>query len=359
MVREEILRAVAEPKARDLRSEFLVIPEDLGPKDLRVVFQIAVQIGRADVQVGELAEGRRHDPESPSEAISVVGVPGVRPDRRVGEKINRMTATRPRMNQSVEPEDLTAYAFLSEPSLSPDASFVVIAVHRAILDKDEYEGNLWVVPRDGTGPRELTTAGKDSAPKIAPDGKRILFTSKRDIGKDDKGNSLYLIPLDGGEARLLLRRKQRIEVHTWPPDDRRLVFLGNDFPRGFASHVHLWSIKAAGGKPERLDSLDRNLSNSLNCDIRMGGMNSEPKWVGDRIYFVVAEGGAVHLYVLRVKDRKAELLVGGNRSVGAFQATEGAVVFTAMENGYPPEFYSWKGGKGGIRSLTTFNKDLD
>jgi len=77
MVREEILRAVAETKACDLRSEFLVVPEDLGPKDLRIVFQIAVQIGRADVQVGKLAEGRRHDPENPSEAISVVGAPGV------------------------------------------------------------------------------------------------------------------------------------------------------------------------------------------------------------------------------------------------------------------------------------------
>src|SRR5256885_305910 len=290
-----------------------------------------------------------------------------------------MTATRPRMNQSVEPEALTAYAFLSEPSLSPDASFVVIAVHRAILDKDEYEGNLWVVPRDGTGPRELTTAGKDSAPKIAPDGKRILFTSRRDIGKDDKGNSLYLIPLDGGEARLLLRRKEGIEGHTWSPDgrrilflsnvgedeedvrtirrinfwfndkgfiynvrkhvflidletkevkqltkgefdvtkaawshagrqiayvaqtddrrpylqdlflydvgskkksqltkhnleiasvawspdDRQLAFLGNDFPRGFASHNHLWLVGASGGAPTRLDDLDRSHQNGL------------------------------------------------------------------------------------------------
>src|SRR2546421_7117713 len=144
MVREEILRAVAETKARDLRSEFLVIPEDLGPKDLRVVFQIAVQIGRADVQVGELAEGRRHDPENPSEAISVVGVPVVRLARRTRRKINRMKATRPRMTQSAEPEDLTTYAFLSEPSLSPDASFAVIAVHHAVLDKDESEGNLWL-----------------------------------------------------------------------------------------------------------------------------------------------------------------------------------------------------------------------
>src|SRR5205807_10461520 len=39
--------------------------------------------------------------------------------------------------------------------------------------------------------------------------------------------------------------------------------------------------------PRRLDSLDRNLSNSLNSDVRMGGANSDPKWVGSRIYFLV------------------------------------------------------------------------
>lgn len=382
------------------------------------------------------------------------------------------------MSRPVEPEDLTAYAFLSEPSLSPDGALVALSVHRPLMDKekDEYEGNLWLVPVKGGAPRQLTTSDKDSGPKFSPDGGRIAFTSRRDMGKDDKGNGLYVIPVDGGEARLLLRRKEGIEgpawspdgsrilllsnvgaddedvrtirrynfwfndkgyiynlrkhafvldsaggeakpltqgefdvvkaawshdgeriaylattddlhpylvdlfildvatgratqltkhnleidTFAWSPDDTALALLADDLPRGFASHLHLWRIDASSGALTRLDGLDRNLSNSLNSDVRMGGVNAEPKWVGDRIVFPVADGGSVHLYALHLPDRKAEVLVGGERSVEAFQVHGSTVVFTAMERTRLPELYALDGK---VRTLTSFNakavQDLD
>ena len=382
------------------------------------------------------------------------------------------------MPRPVEPEDLTAYTFLGEPSLSPDGKLVAISAHRALMDKDkdEYEGNLWLVPVAGGVPRQLTTSGKDGGPKFSPDGARVAFTSRRDMGKDDKGNGLYVIPADGGEARLLLRRKEGVEgtawspdggrilflsnvgedeedVRTvrrlnfwfnekgfiynlrkhlfavdvatgavkqltqgeidvqkaawshhgaqiaflaviddqhpyladafvldvgagtatqvtdhrmeidsvvWSPDDRRLLLVGDDLPRGFASHLHLWTVDVGGGRPTRLDALDRNVSNGLNCDVRMGGLNVEPKWVGDRIVFPIADGGSVHLYSVKPSDRKASLLVGGERSVEAFQVHGDTVIFTAMEHGRLPELYALQGE---IRGLTSFNakasQDMD
>ena len=373
------------------------------------------------------------------------------------------------MAKAIQPEDLAAYSMLSEPSLSPDATFAAISVHRARLDKDEYEGHIWIVPLDGKAPRRLTTGGKDGAPKVSPDGNRILFTSKRGMGKEDKGNALYSIRTGGRTAKLVLRRKEGIEgpawspdgkrvlflsnvgeddedvrtirrinfwfndkgfiynlrkhafilnlttnavkqltkgefdvtkaawshdgkriaylaqtedlrpylqdlfvldvasgkttqltKHTmeiasvaWSPDDRRLVLRGDDLPRGFASHEHLWMLNAKGGTPERLDSMDRNASNSLNCDVRMGGMNSDPKWVGDRIYFVVAEGGGAHLYALDVASRCTTLVVGGERSIEAFQANDRALIFTGMETMSLPELYRFESEP---RKLTSFNE---
>ena len=151
-----------------------------------------------------------------------------------------------------------------------------------------------------------------------------------------------------------------LECVAWSPDDAALVLLGDNLPRGFASHAHLWRIAASGGTPERLDAFDRNLSNSLNCDVRMGGVNAEPKWVGDCIYFVAADGGAVHLYSLDVRSGKTALLVGGERSVEAFQVNGETVVFTAMEGVRPPELYWFDGA---VHALTAFNesarKELD
>src|SRR6266508_1662395 len=374
-----------------------------------------------------------------------------------------------RMAKAVQPEDLAAYSMLSEPSLSPDGAFAALSVHRARLDKDEYEGNIWIVPLDGKAPRRLTTSGKDGAPKVSPDGKRILFTSKRGLGKEDKGNALYVIRTKAGAAKLVLRRKEGIEGpawspdgkrvlflsnvgqddedvrtirrinfwfndkgfiynlrkhvfllnlatkavkqvtkgevdvtkgawshdgkriayiaqtedlrpylqdvfvievasgkttqltnHTmeiasvaWSPDDRRLVLRGDDLPRGFASHEHLWIVDAKGGTPERLDSMDRNLSNALNCDVRMGGMSPDPKWVGDHIYFVAAEGGGVHLYSIDVKSRRATLVVGGERSIEAFQVNDRARIFTGMETMSLPELYRLDTEP---RKLTSFNE---
>ena len=78
----------------------------------------------------------------------------------------------------------------------------------------------------------------------------------------------------------------------------------------------------------------------------MGGMNPDPKWVGDRIYFVAAEGGGVHLYsldvaswiapgTLHVFDLQQEMLDHTLRRAGPLAARMHATQGDARSLPYP------------------------
>src|SRR5205823_4207160 len=125
------------------------------------------------------------------------------------------------------------------------------------------------------------------------DGRQIAYVAQTDDRRPYL-QDLFIYEVASKKKRQLTKHNMEIASVAWSPDDRQLAFLGNDFPRGFASHNHLWLIGASGGSPTRLDDLDRSLQNGLNSDVRLGGVNSDPKWVGDRIYHLVAEGGSVH-----------------------------------------------------------------
>jgi dipeptidyl aminopeptidase/acylaminoacyl peptidase len=127
------------------------------------------------------------------------------------------------------PEDLVKFKTLSDPSLSPDGGLVVFSVSQADLENDVYVSDLWMTDINNGSSKRFTTSGKDFDPKWSPDGKSILFVSKRGLSKDEKGNELYVIPSDGGEARRLLKRKEGIESPIWSHDSKRIAFLSSVF----------------------------------------------------------------------------------------------------------------------------------
>lgn len=71
------------------------------------------------------------------------------------------------------------------------------------MDKKEnkYFSDIWIMDVSGRNRRQLTFGKFDSSPRVSPDGKFLAFTSKRE--KDSQGTELYILPLEGGEARLV------------------------------------------------------------------------------------------------------------------------------------------------------------
>jgi len=187
----------------------------------------------------------------------------------------------------VEIMDLAKIRAVSSPQISPDGESAVF-VHTVMdFEKDEYLGDLWIADLETGEARQFTSGRrKDGNPRWSPDGKRILFTSKPPAKEDDekKKAQLYVIDVDGGEARQLTDLETGVEGPRWSPDGKRILFLSNvervdrgesDVKvidrlvykfngKGFFENLrkHLFTISAKGGKPKQVTEGEYDVANA-------------------------------------------------------------------------------------------------
>lgn len=127
----------------------------------------------------------------------------------------------------LSPQDVARLQFVTAAVASPDGRHV--AFLRQVprnLEKDP-DGpawtELWVFDVAGGRERPFVT-GKVEAGQIqwTADGRHIAFLAKRG---DDKHRGLYLIPVDGGEARKAAELKSDIQTYALAPDNRRVAVV--------------------------------------------------------------------------------------------------------------------------------------
>lgn len=213
-----------------------------------------------------------------------------------------------------------------------------------------YGGDLWLVGTGGGVARRITThPGLELFPKFSPDGKTIAFT-----GQYDGNFGVYTIPAEGGEPKQLTflpnavhvaeRMGPEDEVINWMPDGKRILFLSrrDTFNSWFG---RLFTVSVDGGLPVRLpidkggltsfspdgeqiayNRIFRNFrtwkrytggmaqkiaiynfkSNSYEQLGNYEGTDTFPMWHGDTIYFVSDRGTEhrmnLHAYSLKTKE---------------------------------------------------------
>ncbi|MFT7587539.1 MAG: dipeptidyl aminopeptidase/acylaminoacyl peptidase [Cellvibrionaceae bacterium] len=129
------------------------------------------------------------------------------------------TAKRP-----VAAEDLYSIPTITGAEISPDGSHVIYSQQRVDRKTEKKYSNLWLAPADGScKPRQFTYGDHvDTAPSWSPDGRSIAFMSNR---KDTKQIQLYILPMNGGEARPLTDIKGSINGFSWSPDSQKLAIV--------------------------------------------------------------------------------------------------------------------------------------
>jgi dipeptidyl aminopeptidase/acylaminoacyl peptidase len=123
--------------------------------------------------------------------------------------------------------DLFRFKRIADAQISPDGELVAY-VHTAVdLAGNSSCSTIWLVPTSGTEPpRPLTnTTKKDRHPRWSPDGKQILFESNR---SDDF--QLWVIAVEGGEARKLTSIATEASHGIWSPDGQWIAFVSTVWP---------------------------------------------------------------------------------------------------------------------------------
>jgi len=134
------------------------------------------------------------------------------------------------MSRSLEIKDYNKFVSIIDPQLSPQADKIAFVTVKVDEISDEYVSNIWVVDLEGN-PLLFTQGKNDFSPKWSPDGKSILFLSRRTFQPQEKGNELWIMPSSGGEPRLLLKRKEGISAPEWSPKGDKILFLSPVFDR--------------------------------------------------------------------------------------------------------------------------------
>ena len=114
---------------------------------------------------------------------------------------------------------LLSQSLITGIALSPDGATLVYS--RKTIEKGKYRGRLWRVAVDGGRAEQLTRAdAMEGSPRVSPDGRSLLFVSNR---VDEKVAQPWIMPLSGGEPRMIPGFPDGFSAAEWSPDGRRLA----------------------------------------------------------------------------------------------------------------------------------------
>lgn len=136
--------------------------------------------------------------------------------------VAQTTARRP-----MKVEDLSRFRNVSNPQISPDGKWVAYTVSSTDVKADKSTTHIWMIGIDGSNDRQITFSNEsEGSPRWSPDGRYLSFTSSRP-GKA-RGNQVWLLDRNGGEAMQLTEIKGRLQGHEWSPDSKRLALVIGD-----------------------------------------------------------------------------------------------------------------------------------
>ncbi len=124
-------------------------------------------------------------------------------------------------------DDMHRFHDVRDAQLSPDGKWVAYTVNTVDTAADKSDTDVWIASWDGKQQMRMTSSPEsETSPRWSPDGKYLSFLSSRP-GKA-KGNQVWLLDRNGGEAQQFTDVKGRLAGYEWSPDAKKLLLVMAD-----------------------------------------------------------------------------------------------------------------------------------
>jgi dipeptidyl aminopeptidase/acylaminoacyl peptidase len=124
-------------------------------------------------------------------------------------------------------DDMHRFHDVRDVQISSDGTWVAYTVNTVDAVADKSDTDVWITSWDGQKHLRMTTSTEsETAPRWSPDGRWLAFLSSRP-GKA-KGNQVWLLDPNGGEAQQFTDVKGRLTSYEWSPDGKRLLLVMAD-----------------------------------------------------------------------------------------------------------------------------------
>jgi dipeptidyl aminopeptidase/acylaminoacyl peptidase len=199
--------------------------------------------------------------------------------------ITRSQTAVPTQKRAIRLEDSSKIVTVSDPQISPDGKSIVIVVSRQNFEEDRNDTELVLVDV-ATGAQRVLTFGRKQAafPRWSPTGDRLAFLAvvpytrekKDDTTKRGDSPQIFIMPMNGGDAKKITNAPNGVEQFAWRPDGKQIAYVTSDDPlnqkdidghndsfevgdndylaTGATTPSHLWLVSTEGVETKRLTS---------------------------------------------------------------------------------------------------------